>query len=94
MKDAYRLFSALADGNRLKILLMLREEEIWVNEIARRMKMSQPAVSHHLFVLKSVNLVDSRRNGKQILYSVNDNMMEDFVEYIVDRFKGEDVKTD
>lgn len=87
MKDAIRLFSTLADGNRLKILLMLREQDMYVNDIAKKLRMSQPAVSHHLFVLKSVNLVHNERQGKQVLYSINKKMMEDFVDYLGDKFK-------
>lgn len=89
MKDAIRLFSALADGNRLKILLMLREEDLCVGDIAKKLRMSQPAVSHHLFVLKSLNLVRNQRQGKQVLYSINNKMMEDFVDYLEDKFKKE-----
>lgn len=89
MKDAYRMFKAMADGNRLKVMLMLMESDMCVGDISERLKMSQPAVSHHLSQLKGVNLVKTERNGKQIVYSINRNMMDDLLEYLSQRFKGE-----
>jgi DNA-binding transcriptional ArsR family regulator len=88
MKDALRMMDALADGNRLKILNMLRDRAMCVGDIAKRLKMSQPAVSHHLFVLKSVNLVHAERNGKQIIYRMNGNMMDDLLTYLTDKLGG------
>jgi DNA-binding transcriptional ArsR family regulator len=89
MKDVVGMFNALADGNRLKILLMLRDRDMCVGDMAKRLRMSQPAVSHHLFVLKSLNLVHANRNGKQNIYSINGNMMEDLVKYMAGKFGGE-----
>jgi ArsR family transcriptional regulator len=67
----------LADDTRQRILVMLLEEELCVGDIVEAFHMSQPAISHHLGVLKQFNLVTSRKEGKQVFYAINrDNVVE------------------
>lgn len=54
-------FFALSDVSRLKILQLLTEHEMCVCEIEDRMGMSQPAISHHLGVLKRAGLISGRK---------------------------------
>lgn len=71
---AYKIddvFSALADQNRRKILLMLSDRELTVNSIAGEFKFSRPAVSKHLKVLLKTNLVSSRQEGRERYYKIN-----------------------
>ena len=69
--DPVDFCKALADETRQGILKMLLQRgEVSVGEIVAAFKLSQPAVSHHLSVLKSYDLVRGRRDGKQIFYSV------------------------
>lgn len=82
MKKIAEFYKALGDETRLKILYMLSEQEMCVCEILDRLKMSQPAVSHHLKILKQVRLVKDSREGKWIYYSLNDGVFEDI-------FRGE-----
>jgi ArsR family transcriptional regulator len=68
---------ALADSTRQRILEMLMEEDMCVGDIVAAFEMSQPTISHHLNVLKQFGLVDSRKEGKQVYYSINrDNVVE------------------
>ena len=68
---------ALCDSTRQKILEMLREREMCVGEIADAFHLSQPTISHHLNILKIANVVKSRKEGKQVYYSLNqDNIQE------------------
>ena len=68
---------ALADETRQKILEMLLEGEMRVNDIVDEFSMSQPTISHHLNVLKQFNLVTSRKEGKHVFYAINrDNVVE------------------
>jgi DNA-binding transcriptional ArsR family regulator len=61
----------LSDGRRLKILLELaRGGEMNVTAICRLLGQSQPAVSHHLALLKAAGLITLRREGKHNYYSV------------------------
>lgn len=69
--DLVEIFKQLADGTRLKVLLMLmRESELNVSTLCKRLDHSQPAVSHHLALLRMAGLVQARRSGKNIFYSI------------------------
>jgi DNA-binding transcriptional ArsR family regulator len=61
---------ALADGNRRRILELVRHVPRPVGEIADQVAMSQQAVSHHLSVLRGAGLVTEQRDGTRHLYSV------------------------
>jgi DNA-binding transcriptional ArsR family regulator len=63
-------FRALADLTRLKILLVLASGERDVNSLRDEFELPQPTVSHHLGLLKMYNLVNARRQGKHIFYSL------------------------
>jgi len=68
---------ALCDSTRQEILEMLREREMYVGEIVDAFNVSQPTISHHLNILKGAQVVRSRKEGKQVYYSLNqDNIQE------------------
>lgn len=85
MKKIAEFYKALGDEVRLKILQMLSEQEMCVCEIIERLDMSQPAVSHHLKILRQVGLVKDSREGKWIYYSLHDGVFQDV-------FQGEDLE--
>jgi ArsR family transcriptional regulator, arsenate/arsenite/antimonite-responsive transcriptional repressor len=65
------LFQALGEPARQQIILMLAEtEELNVSEIAARMALSRPAISHHLKVLRGADLVTARRDGTENFYKL------------------------
>lgn len=67
-----RFFAALGDSVRQQILLVFESnEEICVNEIARQFKLSRPAISHHLKVLRDAHVLVSVKRGKEVYYRVN-----------------------
>jgi ArsR family transcriptional regulator len=68
-----RVFQALSDGNRLKILKLLKKEELCVTDICKRFNITQPSVSHHLDILKRADLVRSEKRGREVYYSFNRN---------------------
>ncbi|OGC11232.1 hypothetical protein A3K48_01750 [candidate division WOR-1 bacterium RIFOXYA12_FULL_52_29] len=68
-------FKAISDGTRQKIFELLEGKELSVGEIATKMKLTQPNVSHHLKVLKQCGCVRSHRKGKNVFYSVNKDSM-------------------
>lgn len=70
-------FGALSDVTRLKILQLLTEHEMCVCEMEDRLEMSQPAVSHHLRVLKKTGLILGRKSGKWMYYSLNGGALVD-----------------
>ena len=74
------IFKVFGDTTRIKILSVLRVQEMCVCDIADRLSMTQSAISHQLRVLKQMDLVKNRREGKTIYYSLADNhiaMMSD-----------------
>jgi len=77
---------ALSDETRQSILEMLQQGEMSVGEIVEAFKISQPTISHHLNVLKNVGLVTSRKEGKQIFYSINQENVEECCGRMVGKF--------
>ena len=73
-------FSVLGDTGRIKIINTLIGGEYCVNHLAEEVGLSQSAVSHQLKVLKTNNIVKSRRDGKNIYYSLNDEHIFDIFE--------------
>jgi DNA-binding transcriptional ArsR family regulator len=64
-------FNAIAEPRRRQILIYLAREERQVGEIVTAIGLDQPSVSKHLGVLRKVNLVRVRRNGRHRLYRTN-----------------------
>lgn len=71
MKDLAQIFKALGDETRLEIILMLTGKELCVCDIMDAFNISQPAISHHLKVLKQAGILVDSREGKWIYYSLN-----------------------
>ncbi|WP_417333418.1 ArsR/SmtB family transcription factor [Halarcobacter sp.] len=70
--DVAELFKAFADTTRIKIISVLKEEELCVGAISELINVSQSAVSHQLRILKNSKIVKPRREGKQMYYSLDD----------------------
>jgi len=69
---------ALADETRQKIMSLCCCKWLSVGEIVEALgDVSQPTVSHHLSILREAGLVDSRRDGKQVFYSLNQEKIAD-----------------
>ncbi len=65
------LFKAISDESRLRIVLLLSVNEMCVCEICETTGLSQPMVSRHLGLLRTLNIVSTRRAGQWIYYSIN-----------------------
>lgn len=70
--DLSEFFSVMGDSTRIKILYLLFEGEMCVCDISEKLSMSMSAISHQLRVLKNAHLVKFRKNGKSVLYSLDD----------------------
>ena len=75
-----QLFKVLSDRTRLKIVLSLKDGERNVTAIAESLVMEQSAISHQLKLLRDSNVVKSRREGKTIYYSLDDEHILDIIE--------------
>lgn len=67
------LFKTFGDPTRIRILYVLSQGELCVNDLADILNMTPSAISHQLRLLKQTRLVKSRRDGKQIYYSLDDD---------------------
>jgi len=71
IRELANVFTLLSDETRLRILAYLIErEEMNVTDLCERLGQSQPAVSHHLALLRVSGLIEPRREGKHNYYSV------------------------
>ena len=70
LADLFRMF---ADSTRVRVLNELRQREVGVTGLANALGMTASAISHQLRILKDGRLIQSRRNGKEILYSLADD---------------------
>ena len=71
--DLAELFKIFGDSTRIRILFVLFEAEVCVCDLASALNMTQSAISHQLRILKQSQLVKSRRDGKQVFYSLADD---------------------
>ncbi|MEX0794534.1 MAG: metalloregulator ArsR/SmtB family transcription factor [Pirellulaceae bacterium] len=70
-KQLVQVFKLLADETRLRILCYLMQtKELNVRSLCELLDQSQPAVSHHLALMRATGLVDSRRDGKNNFYRI------------------------
>jgi ArsR family transcriptional regulator len=67
------LFGALSDPTRLRIISILLEGELNVGDLASQLNMTESAVSHQLRGLRQLRLVSSRKDGRQVYYTLDDD---------------------
>jgi len=77
-------FQLISDPTRLKILWLLCHSEDCVTNIGAALKMSPPAISHHLRILKQAGLLTSNRYGKEVHYTLSLTEEAELVHRIVD----------
>lgn len=70
MKDIVKIFKALSDPTRLRIVLLLRQRDLCVCELMFILGMEQSRVSHHMRVLRDGGIAETVRNGRWIIYRV------------------------
>jgi len=76
MRKFVNIFKALADETRFRVLKLLQQRELCVCELMQVLGMSQPRISRHLSVLKNAGLVNERRQGRWIHYSLKKEWIE------------------
>src|SRR5436305_7350020 len=88
VRELAQVFKLLSDETRLRILFYLAlspHGELHVTDLCQRLGQSQPAVSHHLALLRVSGLIESRREGKHNFYSVR---TDHFGELLVNLFSA------
>lgn len=80
------VFRALADETRARIVYCLAHQELCACDLAEIFQVSRPAIAHHLRVLRELKLVRSRREGKFVFYTIDDEhvrrLITDTVEHL------------
>lgn len=74
--DLSEFFKVFGDSTRIKILYVLSQSEMCVCDIATLLQMGQSAISHQLRILKQMRLVNFRREGKTVFYSLADSHIQ------------------
>lgn len=78
--DLADFFKVFGDSSRLKVLWALHQGELCVTHLAALLGMTAPAVSHQLKILRQSHLVRTRRDGKNIYYSLADDHVQRILE--------------
>ncbi len=81
-----RAIHALADPTRREILRALRAGPLTAGEIGGRFSITGASISHHLSVLKEAGLVQAERDGRNIVYSLEATVFQDFMREMMDFF--------
>lgn len=90
MLDPITFSKALADETRQTIMRHLCCQWLSVNEVVARLgSVSQPTVSHHLNILREAGLVHTRREGKHVFYSLNQDAVSFCCELLMQNFAPE-----
>jgi ArsR family transcriptional regulator, lead/cadmium/zinc/bismuth-responsive transcriptional repressor len=79
VQELSEAFKVLGDPTKLRICMLLSDQELPVSTIAETLSLSDSAASHSLRTLRNLRLVKYRRDGKNIFYSLDDNHVEDLI---------------
>jgi len=83
-----KVFKALSDPTRRKILEYLKDSDMSAGEISEKFDISKPSISHHLNILKNAELVLWEKEGQNIIYSLNTTVVQEVMKWFLD-FRGE-----
>ncbi|MDD5796748.1 MAG: autorepressor SdpR family transcription factor [Oscillospiraceae bacterium] len=73
------VWKALADPTRRKILELLKKQSMNAGEIAAEFNMTKPSISNHLNILRQAELVDAKKVGQNVIYSLKTSVIEDIL---------------
>lgn len=87
MNEFIKVFKALSDKNRVRIIKMLEEGELCVCEITEILKLAPSTVSKHLSILKDAHLILDEKVGKWVNFKINDEIDKDYINSILSIIK-------
>jgi len=85
------VFKALNDATRREILELLQKKDLTAGEIADKFHISFPSISHHLDLLKQAQLVNTKKEGQYVYYSLNTTVMDEIIKWLL-QFKTKKTK--
>jgi len=77
-----KLFKALDDPTRRRILELLKEKDLSAGEIGAQFPISGASISHHLSLLFDAGLVRRQKRGQQVIYGLDETVFQGIVEWI------------
>lgn len=89
MSDLLTFFNLACDETRLRIMIVLSQEELCVCQLCGILNVSQPKISKHLAKLRDTNFVTNRQEGKFVFYSLNieNTIITTILENIISRIE-------
>ena len=94
LKDKVKIFKALSDENRLRILKKVKFEEFCLGTLAKEFGLSASVASHHLKALEEAGLVHKRKDGRYVVFKINKqrfkDLLEDMFEYLINEDSEEE----
>jgi ArsR family transcriptional regulator len=81
-----RVFRAMADPTRRRILLLLRRREMTAGEIGGHFSLAQPTVSRHLALLSEAGLVRRERRGRHVVYRLEATVLQSWLVWLLETF--------
>lgn len=87
MWDLIKVFKALSDKTRIRLLKILQQRELCVCEFMQVLDMTQSRVSRNLRILKDVGLVKDRRDGLLVRYSLNEKPFNQYASPLLELLK-------
>ena len=88
MRDFAKLFKALSDETRIRILKVLLERECCVCEVMQALDISQSRASRNLGILEDASFIRSRRDGLWIVYSIDEQRMNSYTAPLVELLRN------
>jgi len=83
-KKAEKIAKALADPNRLTILKELKKQKdcVYCIDLNDILDLSQPSISHHMKLLTDADLILSSKEGRNLKYRLNDQVMDEYIQFL------------
>lgn len=89
MQELANFFKVFGELSRIKILSILYHKELCVCDLVEILAMNQSAVSHQLRVLRAAKIVKSRKEGKHIFYSLDDDHVRELLRDGLEHIRGD-----
>ncbi len=87
MRELVKIFKALSDETRIRLLKLLQQRELCVCELMQALDMTQSRVSRNLGILKEAGLVKDRRDGLWVHYSLDEKSFNEYAEPLLELLK-------
>lgn len=82
MEELVKLFKALSDETRIKILVLVSSRNICQKGISRHLNISDSAVSQHIKILKDANIIKGYKEGYYVIYNINKEVFDTCNEFL------------